>query len=54
MHYSVTFYEIKRCLLLARKALTILDSLLKSRDIIFADEGLTSQKYAFSSGQVQM
>ena len=54
MHYSVTFYEIKRCLLLARKALTILDSLLKSRDIIFADEGPTSQKYAFSSGQVHM
>ena len=26
-------HEIKRCLLLARKAMTILDSILKSRDI---------------------
>ena len=26
-------YEIKRCLLLARKAMTNLDSILKSRDI---------------------
>ena len=54
MHYSVTFCEIKRCLLLGRKVLTNLDSLLKSRDIIFANEGPTSQKYAFSSSHVQM
>ena len=27
-------YEIKRCLLLGRKAMTNLDSILKSRDII--------------------
>ena len=27
-------HEIKRCLLLGRKAMTILDSILKSRDII--------------------
>ena len=28
-------HEIKRCLLLGRKVMTILDSLLKSRDITF-------------------
>ena len=28
-------HEIKRCLLLGRKAMTILDSILKSRDITF-------------------
>ena len=28
-------HEIKRCLLLGRKAMTILDSILKSRDISF-------------------
>ena len=28
-------YEIKRCLLLGRKAMTNLDSILKSRDITF-------------------
>ena len=31
--YSEYTYEIKRCLLLGRKALTNLDSILKSRDI---------------------
>ena len=29
-------YEIKRCLLLGRKAMTNLDSILKSRDIILS------------------
>ena len=28
-------HEIKRCLLLGRKAMTILDGILKSRDIVF-------------------
>ena len=31
-------HEIKRCLLLGRKAMTNLDSILKSRDIILATE----------------
>ena len=40
-------HEIKRRLLLARKPMTNLDSiLLKSRD--FANEGLSSQSYSFS------
>ena len=41
-------HEIKRCLLLGRKAMTILDSVLKSRDISWG------QSYAFSSSHVQM
>ena len=41
-------HEIKRPLLLGRKAMTNLDSTLKSRDS-FADRGLSSQSYAFSS-----
>ena len=40
--------EIKRCLLLGRKAMTNLDSILKSRDIdYFANKGLSSQGYGF-------
>ena len=45
-------HEIKRHLLLGRKAMTNLDSILKSRDIIFANKGPFSQSYAFSSGHV--
>ena len=37
--------EIKRCLLLGRKAMTNLDSILKSRDI--ADKGPSSQSMVF-------
>ena len=45
-------HEIKRRLLLGRKAMTNLDSILKSRDI--ADKGLSSQSYDFSSSHVWM
>ena len=45
-------HEIKRRLLLGRKAMTNLDSILKSRDI--ADKGLSSQSYGFSSSHVWM
>ena len=42
-------HEIKRCLLLGRKAMTNLGSILKSRDIhYFANKGLSSQSYDFS------
>ena len=44
--------EIKRHLLLGRKAMTNLDSILKSRDI--ANTGPSSQNYGFSSGHVWM
>ena len=41
-------HEIKRCLLLGRKAMTNLDSILKSRDThYFANKGLSSQSYSF-------
>ena len=43
-------HKIKRHLLLGRKALTNLDSILKSRD--FANKGPSSQSYGFSSGHV--
>ena len=39
-------HEMKRCLLLERKAMTYLDTILKSRDI--------SQSYVFSSSHVWM
>ena len=44
---------MKRCLLLGRKVMTNLDSILKSRDII-ARKGPSSQGYGFSSGHVWM
>ena len=46
-------HEIKRRLILGRKAMTNLDSILKSRDI-FANKGPSSQSYGFSSSNVQM
>ena len=45
--------EIKRCLLLGRKAMTNLDSILKIRHH-FANKGPSSQSYDFSSGHVWM
>ena len=44
-------HEMKRCLLLGRKVMTNLDSILKSRDC-FVNKGLSSQGYGFSSGHV--
>ena len=46
-------HEIKRHLLLGRKVMTNLDSLFKSRHS-FANKGLSSQGYGFSSGRVWM
>ena len=45
-------YEIKRRLLLGRKVMTHLDSILKSRDINFANKHPSSQNYGFSRGHV--
>ena len=45
-------HEIKRCLLLGRKVMTDLDSLLKSRDIILSTKFHSSQGYGFSSSHV--
>ena len=47
-------HEIKRCLLLGKKARTNLDSILKSRDITLPKKGPSSQGYSFSSSQVWM
>ena len=43
--------EIKRCLLLGRKAMTNLDSILKSRDYL-ANKDPSYQSYGFSSSHV--
>ena len=49
-------HEIKRCLLLGRKVMTNLDSILKSilKRHYFANKGLSGQGYGFSSGHVCM
>ena len=46
-------HEIKRRLLLGRKVMTNLDSILKSRHY-FVDKGPSSQGHGFSSGHVWM
>ena len=45
-------HEIKRCLLLGRKVMTNLDSILKSRDITFVNKGPSSQGFGFFSSHV--
>ena len=45
-------HEIKRCLVLGRKAVTNLDSILKSRDIALPTKVPYSQSCVFSSGHV--
>ena len=47
-------HEIKRHLLLRKKVMTSLDSILMSRDIYFAIKGPSSQGYGFSSSHVWM
>ena len=47
-------HEIKRCLLIGRKTMTSLDSILKKQRHYFANKGLSSQSYGFSSSHVWM
>ena len=47
-------HEIERRLLLGRKVMTNLDSILKSRDITLPTKGPSSQSYGFSSSHVWM
>ena len=47
-------HEIKRHLLLGRKVMTNLDSILKKKRHYFANKGPSSQGYGFSSGHVWM
>ena len=51
--YSDCSHEIKRHVLLRRKVMTNLDSILKSRDITL-NKGLSSQGCGFSSSHVWM
>ena len=46
-------HEITRCLFLGRKAMTNLDNIKKQRQY-FANKGLSSQSYGFSSSHVRM
>ena len=47
-------HEIKRCLLLGRKVMTNLDSIIKKQRHYFVNKGPSSQGYGFSSGHVWM
>ena len=47
-------HEIKRCLLLGRKAMTNLDIILKSRDITLPTKVCILQAMVFPSSHVQM
>ena len=47
-------HEIKRCLLLGRKAMTNLDRNIEKQRHYFTNKGLSSQGYGFSSGHVWM
>ena len=47
-------HEIKRCLLLGRKVITNLDSIIQKQRHYFANKGPSSQGYGFSSGHVWM
>ena len=54
-HLGVVSTKIKRPLLLGRKAMTNLDSILKSRDIpLPTNKGPYSQNYGFSSSHVRI
>ena len=45
-------HEIKRLMLLGRKAMTNLDCILKNRDIAVPTKSPCSQSYGFSNGHV--
>ena len=47
-------HEIKRCVVLEKKAMTNLDSVIKKQRHHFADKGPYSQSYGFSSSHVWM
>ena len=47
-------HDIKRCLLLGRKVMTNLDSIIKKQRYYFANKGPSSQSYGFSSSHVWM
>ena len=54
LQMMVAAMKLKRCLLLERKVMTNLDSILKKQRHYLANKGLSSQGYGFSSGHVWM
>ena len=52
--YGDCSYKIKRCLLLGRKVMTNLGSVLTKQKPYFADKVLSSQSFGFSSSCAQM
>ena len=52
--YGECSHEIKRHLLLGRKVMTNLDSILKKQRHYFFNKGPSSQGYGFSRGHVWM
>ena len=53
-HFSDCSHEIKRCLLLGIKAMTSLDSVLKSKDITLLTQIHLIKPKFFSSSHIQM
>ena len=47
-------HEIKKCLLLGRKAMAYLDSIIKKQRHYFANQGPSNQSYGFSNSHVWM
>ena len=47
-------HETERCLLLGRKAMTNLDSVIKKQRHYFANKAPSSQSYGFPSSHVRM
>ena len=47
-------HEIKRCLLLGRKVMTNLDSIIKKQRHYFANKGPSSHSYGFPSSRIWM
>ena len=52
--YGESSHEIRRCLLLGRKAMDKPRQCIEKQRHYFADEGLSSQSYGFSSSHVWM
>ena len=54
LHMVTAAMKLKRCLFLGKKAMTNLESILKSRDNYFANKGPCGQSYGISNSHVWM